>query len=150
MITGISTVCATLVILFTAIFAACQLREISKSRRFTSFMNLSQFLQRDETRKARGILIALSGKDFKDWSQEEIGQAEKACSTYDVAGIAVCKNLIEKDLVVDEWRDSLIKCWEAAKPLIMKYRKTRGKDFWNDFEELYEAAKKIEVPHNRV
>ena len=55
------------------------------------------------------------------------------------------QKLIEKDLVVNEWRDSIIKCWEAAKPMIEEYRKKRGKDFWDDFEKLYKEAMKIET-----
>jgi len=145
MISAISTAFMALVILITAIFAVLQLREISRSRKVTAFMNLSQFLQREEIREARRILIGTSGKNFEDWSKEEIEAAEKACSTYDVAGIMVSKKLIEKDLVVNEWRDSIIKCWEAAKPMIEEYRKKRGKDFWDDFEKLYKEAMKIET-----
>jgi len=150
MIGAISTACMALVILITAIFAVLQLREITKSRKVAAFMTLSQFLQQDEVRKARRTLIGILGKEFEDWSKEEIEEAEKVCSTYDVAGIAVSKNLIEGDLVVNEWRDSLIKCWEAASPMIMEYRKKRGKDFWDDFEKLYEMAKKIEAARNTV
>ena len=145
MISAISTAFMALVILITAIFAVLQLREISRSRKVTAFMNLSQFLQREEIRRARRILIGTSGKSFEDWSEEEIEAAERACSTYDVAGIMVSKKLIEKDLVVNEWRDSIIKCWEAAKPMIEEYRKKRGKDFWDDFEKLYKEAMKIET-----
>ena len=149
-ISAISTAFMALVILITAIFAVLQLREISRSRKVTAFMNLSQFLQREEIREARRILIGTSGKNFGDWSKEEIEAAEKACSTYDVAGIMVSKKLIERDLVVNEWRDSIIKCWEAAKPMIEEYRKKRGKDFWDDFEKLYKEAMKIETAYNMV
>ena len=142
MIGAISTAFTALVILITAILAVLQLSEISRSRKVTAFMNISQFLQREEIREARSILIRASEKDFKDWSKEEIRAAEKACSTYDVAGGMVIKKLIEKDLVVYEWRDSIIKCWEAAKSMVNKYRETRGRDYWHSFEKIYKMAKK--------
>ncbi len=149
MITAISTASMTLIILATAIFAVLQLREIKRSRKVTAFVSLSQFLQEEATRKARGILIDASGEKFNDWSKEEIEAAEKACSTYDVAGIMLSKKLIEKDLLM-EWRDSIIKSWEAAEPMIIEYRKSRGKDYWDDFEKLYRTAKKIETAYNTV
>ncbi len=90
-------------------------------------------------------MIGISGKDYKDWSKEEIEAAEKASHTYDVAGVMVFRKLIEKQLVVDEWRYSIIKCWEAAEPMIKGYQKERGKDFWHNFEKLYEEAKKIKI-----
>lgn len=142
-VSAISTGFMALVILITAIFAVFQLKEIVRSRKVAAFTNLSQFLQKEEIREARRILIGISTKDFKSWTRHEVEEAEKVCSTYDVAGIAVSKKLIEKDLVVNEWRDSIIKCWEAAEPMIIEYRKERGMDFWDDFGKLYKMAKKI-------
>jgi len=150
MITAMSTASMALIILVTAIFAVFQLREIQKSRKVTAFISVRQFLQEEGTRRARGILIAVSGKNFKDWSKEEIEAAEKACESYNFVGVMVSKKLIEKDFIVNKWRDSIIKCWEAAKPMIDEYRRTRGKDYWDDFEKLYEMAKKVETAYNTV
>lgn len=141
MIGAISTAFTGLVIVITATLALLQLNEVSKSRKITAFMNICQFLQSEDIRRARGILIKTSEKGFKDWSEEEIGAAEKVCSTYDIAGAMVTKKLIEKDLVAYEWRDSIIKCWEAAKPMVNKYRETRGRDYWHSFEKIYKMAK---------
>jgi len=149
MISAISTAFMAFVVLIAAILAVLQLREISRSRAVSAFMELSRFLQREEIRKARGILINIpKDRNLEDWSVEEREAAEKASHTYDVAGIMVFKKLIEEDLIVNEWRDSIIKCWEAAEPMIMEYRKGRGEDFWDAFEMLYERAKKIEIAHN--
>ena len=150
MVIAIATAFMALVILITAIFAIFQLREVVMSRKVSAFISVCQYLQKEDARKARDILIKVLGKDFKDWSKEEIEAAEKSCSTYDIAGIMVSKKLIEKDLILDEWRNSIIKCWEAAKPMIIEYRKDRGEDFWDDFEKLYEMAIKIEMEYNTV
>ena len=145
MISAISTAFMALVIFITAIVAARQLKEISKSRKVDTFMRLSEYLQREEIREARGTLISTSGKRYEDWSKEEAEATEKACHTYDYAGVMARRKLIEKSLVANEWRDSIIKCWEAAKPMIMEYRKKRGADFWVGFEKLYHEAKKIKT-----
>lgn len=142
-----STAFMALAILITAIFAVLQLREASRSRKVAAFTDISQFLQREEIRKARRTLFEISEKNFKDWSIEEREEAEKACHPYDLAGIMVSEKLIEEGLIVKKWRYSIIRCWEAAKPMIMEYRKDRGKDFWGDFEWLYERAKEIKIPH---
>ncbi|HEC92311.1 MAG TPA: hypothetical protein ENI51_04860 [Candidatus Atribacteria bacterium] len=138
-----SSAFVSLVLLVTAVIALWQLREISRSRKVTAFLELYKFLQDENFRTARRTLIRLSGKKFKDWSEEEIYEAERACQSYDLAGIMFKHRLIDKALVVDERRDSIIKCWEAAKPMIDEYRKERGKDFWDGFEALYEEAKKL-------
>jgi len=145
MLGAISTALMALVIIATAIFAALQLKEISKSRKVDTFMRLFQYLQREEIREARRILIGISGKDYKDWSEKEVEAAEKACHTYDYAGVMASKKLLEKGLVAKENQDSIIKCWEAAEPMTTKYRKKRGKKFWRGFEKLYEEAKKTKT-----
>jgi hypothetical protein len=145
MVSAISTAFMVLVILATAVFAALQLKQVSKSRKAQTFMELSKYLQREEIREARRVLIGISGKEYKDWSKEETEAAEKASHTYDVAGVMVFRKLIEKELVVDEWRRSVIKCWEAAQPMIKGYQKERGKDFWHNFEKLYDEAKRIKT-----
>jgi len=150
MITSISTAIMALIILFTVIFAVFQFREIHRSRKVTTFISVRQFLQEEVTRRARGILIRVSGKGFKDWSREEIEAAEKACETYNFVGIMVSKKLIEEDFIANEWRDSIIKCWKAAKPMIVEYRRTRGKDYWDNFEKLYELAKVIKTADDMV
>jgi hypothetical protein len=147
MVSAVSAAFMALVILTTAILAVLQLREVSRARKATAFADISQFLQREEIRKARGILIGIPKKDFKNWTNKEIEAAEKACHTYDVAGIMVFKKLIEPDLIAAEWRHSIIKCWEAAEPMITEYRKERGEDLWDAFELLYKQAKAIEMPN---
>lgn len=145
MISAISTAAMTLIILFTAFYAAFQLREIKKSRKLTAFVSLSEFLQEESTRKARGVLLKSSKKGFNNLSEEDKKAAEKACSTYELAGIMTTKKLIDKDLIL-KWRDSIIKCWEAAKPMVIEYRKSRGRDYCDSFEKLYEMAKRIKIP----
>ena len=144
MVGAISTAFMALVIFATALIAVWQLFEIRKSRQSDAFMNLILVLQREDIREARRILREeLANKEFKNWSKDEKKQAERACHTYDTAGLMSSKKHIDSKLVV-EWHDSIVKCWEAAYPMIMEYRKARSEDFWHNFEELYKMAKKYE------
>ena len=150
-ITAISTAVMAIAVSVTVAFVIKQLKAIQRSSQLDAFTNLIQFLQREEIREARGILIdELSKKDYKDWSKDEIKQAEKACHTYNTAGIIDAKNFIEKDFIAQKNRDSIIKCWEAAKPMIEKYREERGGDFWYDSEGLYKKAKQIGEKYRKV
>ncbi len=141
-----SSTFVSLVLLTTAVIALWQFREISKSRKVVAFIELYKFLQNEDLRSARRTLIKLyrKGIKFKDWSDDEVREAEKVCQSYDLAGIMLKYKLIDKSVVVNERRDSIIKCWEAAKPMIELYRQERGEDFWDGFELLYREAKKIE------
>ena len=143
-VNAIATAFMALIILVTVLFAAFQLRENQKYRKATAFIGVYEFLQEEYTCKSRGILISLlkSKKNFKEWSKKEIEACEKVCKVYNFAGIMVSKKLVEKDLIVNEWRNSIIMCWEAAKPMLAEYRKSRGEEYWYNFDKLYEMAKK--------
>lgn len=144
-ISAIATVSMSGVILATAIIALGQLREIQKSRRSDAFTNLVQFLQREDIREARRILIReLSKKSFNSWTPDERQKAEMACHTYAAAGMMEEEGYVKKGFIAKEWHNSIVQCWEAAEPMITEYRDDRGKDFWFRFERLYKRAKKYE------
>jgi hypothetical protein len=144
MISAISTAFSAVVIFVAAIIAVWQLCEMRKARQLDAFINLIQILQDEKIREARGILLEkLSKKEFKEWTDDERKQADKACQAYDIVGMMSSKKHIDSKLAA-EWHNSIIKCWKAAEPMIMQYRKKRGKDFWHDFETLYEIARKYE------
>jgi len=144
-ITAISTAVMAIAVSVTVGFAIKQLKAIKKSRQLDAFTNFIQFLQQEDVREARRILIEKLSKkrDFGSWSEDEIRQAEKACHTYDTTGMMDAKKFIEKDFIAKENRNSIAQCWQAAKPMIDEYRKKRGKDFWHNFEDLYEKARKV-------
>ncbi len=144
-VSAVSTAVMTFVIFLASIAAICQLIELRNSRQLDAFINLIQVLQKEDIREARRILIEkVAKKEYKDWSLDERKQSERVCHTYDTAGIMSSKKHIDGKLVVANWHDSITKCWEAAKPMIMEHRKERGKDFWDNFEELYNEAVKYE------
>jgi len=144
--TKISTMSSSfmvLVVSIAAIVSVLQFIKLSKSSTATAYVSIFQFLQREHIREARHILITeLEKKNFKHWFKEEKEKAAPACASYDVVGAMVRKRLINKFFVVDKWRNSIIRCWEVAEPMVKEYRRDRGDDFWDDFERIYKMAKK--------
>ena len=141
-VTAISTLLGTTIILITAIFVLFQLREMKRATIAQAFFAIVSYLQTPECREARKILIKLDEKDFTKWTDEQIKNAEIACSTYDGVGILLRKKVIDHRMITAEYRNSIIRCWKHAQPMIESYRKERGKDFWDDIEWLCENAKK--------
>lgn len=132
---------SAVVVLITALIAKNQLKESAKANKQTAFINLINLVQNEDARAARTYLFG-ELKSKKRWSRDDEKIAEKACHPYDSVGQMVTRGLIEEDLVLGWW-DSIVKCWEISEKMIMKYRKTRGNDFWGEFEKLYIKAKAI-------
>jgi len=132
---------STFIILVTAIVVYYQLREMRKATVATAFSSIAEFLESKEVRDARRVLMEISEEDFTKWKDEEKKSAEIACSTYDVIGIMLREEVIDHKMVTLAWRDSIVRCWEKAQPMIKSYRKDRGEDFWKGFQWLYEKCK---------
>lgn len=87
----------------------------------------------------------MNESDFSKWTDEQKRMAEIACTTYDILGIFLKRTKVDLQFVTSEWQDSIIKCWEKALPMTKAYRSNRGNDYWNDFQWLYEMAKKSKI-----
>jgi len=141
---AIATAVSALIILPVSVFAARQLREMKRSGQLNAFVSVVEFLQEDRVRDARGHLISLKNKpDISGWSGDDIKAADLACRAYNSVAIMIEKGLIEKEFVLPEWQNSIMLCWEAAQPLVKKYRGERNKKYWDSLQKLYELAKRI-------
>ena len=140
-IIGIFTAMSFIVILITGIVIFYQLRELKKGTVAQAFSTIASVLEDDKVRMARRTLIGNSKSDFNTWTGKEKDEAEIACKSYDVVGIMVQNKMIPQKMVIKEWRRSIIKSYEHARPMIEDYRKDRGDDFWKNFEWLYDKAK---------
>ena len=139
---------STVIILVTAIVVYYQLREMRRATVATAFSSIAEFLQSKEVRDARGVLMRISEEDFTKWKDNEKESAEVACSTYDVIGIILQQEVIDHKMVTLPWRDSIVRCWEKAQPMIKFYRKERGEDFWKGFQGLYEKCEQAAMVHS--
>jgi len=137
-ITALATVIMAISIIFTSIFAIFQLREIKKARKFDAFLNISQFLQREDIRKSRVSVL----RDKWENTLEQCEALGLALSSYEALWYMIFNNLVEKELVLAQYRQSIIITWEKFKPVILEYRKKYGENFRKEIELLYNLAKK--------
>lgn len=144
-IAAISTALSAVVVLATGLIIFYQLREMKKGTVAQAFSTIATMLDDDKVRMARRTLMNVSKSDFTSWTQKEINDAEIACSRYDSVGIMVRHGMVDHKMVTKEWRNSIIRCWEHAQPMITAFRKDRGSDFWDDFQWLYGRAKEAKT-----
>jgi len=103
-------------------------------------LTLIQFLQAEDIRIARRILINLQSKPLDAWSDAEKSAAEQVCTSYDIVAIMIKEGIAPKSIFVENWGDSITKCYSAAAPFIAKTREIRGAKYWDDFEWLAGVA----------
>jgi len=125
----------------TAIFASLAWREARKTRKDYNVFELIRYLQSEDMRLARRILIVdigETGGSYSNWIKipKLRDAAEQVCAAYDMVGIMLKRGLIDEDLV-DEWQDSITKCYNAAKPMIDEYRGRSGPSYYKHFKYLY-------------
>ncbi|MGD0405576.1 MAG: hypothetical protein ABSB10_02860 [Candidatus Bathyarchaeia archaeon] len=140
-VSSISTALSAPFVVISVLLVFYQLREMKKTNQVGAFSFIVNLLQDEKARKARGALMKISEKDFSKWTSDEVKNAEIACSRYDTVGIMLKQAGIDFGMVTDQWRDSIMKSWENAKPMLDSYRKSRGNDFWDEFDLLYKKAK---------
>jgi len=140
---AIATAAAAFVFIVTAIIAVVQLREMKRGTIAQAFSAIVSLLHSEKCRKARKVLMNIEEKDFAKWTEDQVDDAEIACSTYDIVGILLRRKVIDHRMVTAEWGQSIVKCWEHAEPMITRYRKGRGQDYWDDFEDLYNKARDL-------
>ena len=101
-------------------------------------LGLLPFLQDPRVSEARGVLINLKGKAPNLWTDAEKESARSACAAYDIAGILIRSGIVPKDIIMNNWSDSITKCHVAATEYLKEVRQSRGTDYWDNFEWLAE------------
>jgi len=145
-LSDLATVGAFLVAIVATFYGIKQLREIKKATYSTAYFKAIEILQDDEVRKAREyVMVTLASKNFSDWVDEDVKNAEKVCQTYDTVGIMVCNGMLPLEVITANWGDSLRKTWKVLYPFVYDYREKRqAKEFWDDYEFIATEAGKLE------
>lgn len=138
---AIATLAYALITLVTGLFVIWQLLELRRATSAATFTTVLDRLQNPAIREARYRLLAIQKPRFEDWTEEEIQTASLVCQAFDSVGMMVTHRFIPRQIVVQEWSYNIVACWEAAQPMIEAERKIRGKEFWDDFENLYYATR---------
>lgn len=134
---------ATLVATFVAFLAQLRTmqRQLDVAKQSTLAQNtlaVAQFLSQPEIRAGRRYMFRhLGDKSLETWTDEDRLEAERVCSSYDVAGLLVRAGIADRDVIVTNWGMSLSRLYHMALPLILDMRKVSGDpNYWHNFEWL--------------
>lgn len=137
---AIATAASGVFILLSVGYLALQVRGARDALRFRALWDSVQKLQQEDVRTARRKTINdLSKKKMADWSEEETAYAELVCHTFDSVGQLVKHGFLKSEDIINEWGDSLRRCWHVLQPLQAK-RAEAWPHAWDDFKSLGEAA----------
>ena len=135
---ALATIITGLVLFVTLILIWLQLRSSRKTQELQGFVQVVDWLQREEIRRARRKVYELENRNHLKWSQDDRWEVEKVCHNFDVVGDMLKKKLISKR-VVENWGFTIKKCWVIVKPLIEQYREDRKfPELWKNFQWLAE------------
>lgn len=122
-------------------------RAMRRQHSTESFWVIVGRLQEVEVRRARRHLLSafrggLLPLDPSEWPEDMIDAAELTASRFDEIGILVRSNVLDEDLLLPSWNNTILRCWEAALPLIAQQRdKLSDPSLWRDFEALAARAR---------
>lgn len=138
---------ATVSIALTLIVYLFQLITMRDAAKGQNILALVNFLQDKPVRDARTTVIeTLAEIPMSVWIKNEKYKedASTVCSTYEVAAVIIRLGLVPPEPFVDDWGPSIIKCYEKLKPFIQEMQKPEnaGAGYWDDFESLYNQAKR--------
>ena len=140
-----ATIGTGVVLFVTLLVVVRQLLSLRNTQTLQGFIQVVDWLQKEEIRKARRTVYELAGIDHLEWGTDEKSEVEKVCHNFDVVGDMLKKKLIKKR-VLENWSFNIKRCWVVAKPMIEKYRKDRRfPGLWKNFQWLAEDVYKEET-----
>ena len=143
--TAVATAVTGFILLLTLGTIVWQICRQNRANLAQAYANLISWVQNEEIRIARSKLFDLGDKQKKieHWEQDEILAVEKVCHTYDTVGIMWREKILPEKILVG-WGISIVRSWDIAKPLVIKYRKERPHPrLWENFENLADKMKEL-------
>ena len=130
----------------TLIVYGLQLKSMKKSSEMGSAMRLFEYLQDQEVRDARRhVILSLKDKDPTKWTDVDERAASRTCSTYDIAGVIIRSNTVPKDVFLDGYGASVIKCHDILASYIKQMQKiNEPMEYWKSFDWLYD---RVQIRH---
>lgn len=121
-----------------------QLAAAQQSMNSQNLMTLVGFLQSEDVREARGVVIkSLRTKSLSDWDEADKRAASLACSSYDIAAIMIRLGGVPAKPITDNWAPSIRTCYEVVRPWIEEMQKPEnaGPAYLDDFGWLYSKVR---------
>jgi hypothetical protein len=134
---AVATAITGFVILLSVIALARQIRELRRATHAQAYATAVRWLQSEKTRTARRTLFSLKEKILAQWTDEERSACERVCQTYDLVAIMIRHGMLPKEILVENWGQSLVNSWRAARLFVVQLRNEYGSPHrWDDFEWL--------------
>jgi hypothetical protein len=101
-------------------------------------LSVAQFLFDPELSEGRGYMFEdLGRKPVSKWTDEDKAKAQRVCSSYDIAGLLVMAGIVDRDVIVQHWGQTLKRLYPIMKPLISNRRELSGDPYyWQSLEWL--------------
>jgi hypothetical protein len=129
-----------LIILLYLVWQVRIQRRALQAQMFASFFTRNQDKDLLDARRTLYNKAGMKPENPEGWSLDETRAAEKVCNAFDITGILADLGYLDRGPIVKHWRGSLIRTWEAARPVI-ELRRLHTPDYWEPFKKLVEAAR---------
>lgn len=146
----------TIVLAITFVALIIQLRlqgrdihEQINANQVSTFLEISKILSTDDARKDREYIYC----DMPDISEkrllpkEDWAKANRVWTSFDHVGLLIERGLINEEIVMEEWCETIIKCWDKLKDYINQQREMRGGRYQKYFELLTTRAREYHKKH---
>ena len=134
-----ATFIEVLVVIIAAVYAYDQLREASKSRNLTAAMEMINLLGKKEIKDDIAALDELP----KNPNKVKNGQWDQIYSvshSFNRVGLLVERGLLQQDILLGMYAETIISTWNKLKPYIDHKRETKIRRYQHYFEKLNELS----------
>lgn len=144
---SLSTIISAGVIIYAAIVAVGQLREMTRARQLEATREIFAHLETPEARELRKFVYELTGKP-EDLSEYYQGKVLSVIATLDNVGFLVNLGLMPKDTMLPFYYDIFLKCWKKLKPYVEYQRDKRGlKKYAANLENVAKLSEEYRKQH---
>ena len=117
----------------------------------TAFSKALEILQDENRRIDRRAIFALKDVPLEGWTDEQRQAGERVIHSYDQVGTMIRAEMFDKELIVDNWGNSLRCSKPILMPLVLEYRtKWKSDEIWDGFEWLCDEAEEFQKRKNAI
>jgi hypothetical protein len=138
-----STVIASIVVVVAAVLAFFELKHMARDATVSALSIVLNELGIQEVSRARHSLLTYPLPKVETLSDDKADywRLHAVWTSFDKVGAMVHFELIPRDIILELYCESIIRCWHRLKPYIERERERLGHDQYQKyFEELYHTA----------
>ena len=117
------------------------------ANRASAFSIIFSTLQSEDVRDSRKKILGIN-EHYSSWTSDIKNHAERVGNAYNTVGVLLKRGVVPYSYVIEEWHDSIIKCWHKCSEMTYEHRNLRGNDFWDEFETLFKKSIEFEKSNN--